>query len=570
MSSEKTTAAVRRKPVVDGPVVSVKPSPARSRGAWHTRTLPLALTGSLLMWAALPPLELSLLAWLAPLPWLVLVRKEKLPGRRPHLSLWLAGFLFWMAAIHWLRLPHPATSIGWVALSFYLAFYVPAFVAFARPAVHRLRLPLVVVAPVVWTGLELARGHLLTGFSMGLLGHTQYWWIELIQISDFGGAYAVSFSVMFVAACLARILPLEGQPRAFWPLVPAAALLAGLLFYGHATSSSTPTTLGPKVALIQGSIDTTLKADPNEVGQVHAQYIGLTQEALTAQPDIDLIVWPETMCRATLIECPADARPGTGGDWRTISDMRLRAADSRGELHRFSEAIGKRMLLGVDTYEYGVSGAGTRYNSAVWVDPGQGVVDRYDKMHPVMFGEYVPFADRFPWLYRLTPLGSGIGAGERLPAFELDGTRLAANICFESAVPHLIRRQVAQLRARSEEPDILVNLTNDGWFWGSSELDMHLACGVFRAVELRKPFLIAANTGFSAWIDSHGRIVKQGPRRATGVIIASVLLDRRQSFYSTYGDIFSGFCLAASLLFAVAGLWPRGGDDPQTADPGAA
>ncbi len=82
------------------------------------------------------------------------------------------------------------------------------------------------------------------------------------------------------------------------------------------------------------------------------------------------------------------------------------------------------------------------------------------------------------------------------------------------------------MAAEGKEPDILVNLTNDGWFWGSSELDMHLACGVFRAVECRKPFLIAANTGFSAWIDGDGRIRRQGPRRAKDVIVAEPRLDR--------------------------------------------
>jgi len=76
---------------------------------------------------------------------------------------------------------------------------------------------------------------------------------------------------------------------------------------------------------------------------------------------------------------------------------------------------------------------------------------------------------------------------------------------------HVIRSQINTLAAEGKEPDVLVNLTNDGWFWGSSELDLHLACGVFRAVECRKPFLIAANTGFSAWIDSDGRIQQQGP-----------------------------------------------------------
>ena len=81
-------------------------------------------------------------------------------------------------------------------------------------------------------------------------------------------------------------------------------------------------------------------------------------------------------------------------------------------------------------------------------------------------------------------------------------------------MPHLIRHQVLELRERGEEPDVLVNLTNDGWFWGSSELDLHFMCGVFRAVECRKPLLIAANTGFSAWIDADGRVRKQGPRRS--------------------------------------------------------
>ena len=131
----------------------------------------------------------------------------------------VAGFCFWMAALHWLRLPHWATSFGWVALSFYFAFYLPVFVGLSRVAVHRLRVPVILAAPVVWTGLELARAHLLTGMSMASLGHTQYRWIELIQMSDLAGAYGVSFVVMFVAAALARMFPAmlermcRGQPR---------------------------------------------------------------------------------------------------------------------------------------------------------------------------------------------------------------------------------------------------------------------------------------------------------------------------------------------------------------------
>jgi len=91
---------------------------------------------------------------------------------------------------------------------------------------------------------------------------------------------------------------------------------------------------------------------------------------------------------------------------------------------------------------------------------------------------------------------------------------------------------------------VLASLTNDGWFWGSSELDMHLICGVFRAVECRKPLVIAANTGFSAWIDGDGRIRAQGPRRETGTVLATVGRDPRKSWYLEHGDWPAGVCLA--------------------------
>src|SRR5438270_470686 len=156
-----------------------RPSPAAIPNAggaivWFRSTWAIALAGSLLMWAALPPLDWWPLAWVAPVPWLLLVRQERLSGRRPYRALWLAGFVFWLAALYWLTLPHWATSFGWLALSFYLAFYIPVFVGLTRVAVHRLGISLLVAAPIVWTGLELAKGHLLSGFTMGSLGHTQF------------------------------------------------------------------------------------------------------------------------------------------------------------------------------------------------------------------------------------------------------------------------------------------------------------------------------------------------------------------------------------------------------------
>ena len=215
------------------------------------------------------------------------------------------------------------------------------------------------------------------------------------------------------------------------------------------------------------------------------------------------------------------------------------------------------MIVGLDREHF----AGSRiesFNAAAYLSAQGDVLGTYDKNHLVPFGEFVPWADRYTWLQRLTPLpGGGLTSGHGAAAFEVRGLRLAPHICYESVLSHLIRGQVDELARQGREPDVLVNLTNDGWFWGSSELDMHLACGVFRAVECRKPFLVAANTGFSAWIDPDGRIVHQGRRRAEDILFAEVGRESRKSWYLVHGDWPAGVCLVLAVLAAVVGLWDR-------------
>ena len=116
-----------------------------------------AALGAALLWAALPPLDFWPLAWLAPVPWILLIRRKELAGPKPYLALWLVGFLFWLAAYYWLWLPDPMTRYCWIALAFYFAFYVPVFVGLSRIAVQQLRWPVILAAPLVWTGLDLVR-----------------------------------------------------------------------------------------------------------------------------------------------------------------------------------------------------------------------------------------------------------------------------------------------------------------------------------------------------------------------------------------------------------------------------
>ena len=553
---------------------------------WYRSPLGYGLTGGFFYWASLPwalfPLlskTLWPLGWIAPVWWVVLVRRDTLmlsdpPDestgrvrrffRRPYVQLWLAGFIFWLATIHWLRLPHPATYLGWISLCFYLGFYLPIFVGVSRVAVHRMHVPVFIAAPIVWTGLEYVRAYMITGFLMAALGHTQYQWITLIQISDIFGAYAVCFLMMFVAACLARMLHLGGESKSssrltWWPVVPAAVAVAATLVYGHWRMSDVELAPGPTIALIQGSIDTEIKADPTATSRIYGEYIQLSRDAMRAAPDTDLVVWPETMYRMRTNDgFPLLwLEPGLEITKPEVEKIRQ---ESLADMKETAEDVGAPLLLGINTAVIAADGQ-RRHNSAVFVDRDGQAVARYDKMHRVLFGEYIPFAEQVPWLARLTPLPSTVAAGRQSVAFEIEGVNIAPNICYETVLPQVIRRQVFDLHHRQYmQPDVLVNLTNDGWFWGSSQLDQHLICDVFRAIEMRKPLLIAANTGFSAWIDSDGRIVEQGPRRETGIIIAKPEIDSRNSLYMELGDWFPGLCLlltTIAALFGAVNSWRR-------------
>lgn len=564
---------------------------AAIRVPWYRSTLALGLAGSLLMWAALPPLALGPLAWFAPVPWLVLVRADEMPCRRPYRTLWLAGFAFWLLAIHWLRLPHPALYLGWLALSAYLACFLTVFVGLSRVAVHRIGVPLWLAAPTVWTGLELARAHVLTGFLMGSIAHTQASWVQLIQISDVFGEYGVDFLVMLVAACVTEALrnadsgspmccpdsqaniqnPLCAKLR-FRPLAlaPTALALAATLAYGYwrlgniefmeLNAGSLPP--GPRIALIQGNSLAEWKQDPNRERQIMEEYVALSEQAVALAKTrgdgrpLDLIVWPETMFRTGLVTFDAGYRLPPEVT-RTREEI---AAYGPQDLARLVARLGTPVLVGIERAHFAAARTPSeesppprRYNSAVLVDRAGKIVGTYDKVHRVMFGEYIPFAHWLPMLYRLTPLTGGIEAGAEPVVFELEDKLYAPNICYETVMPHVIRRQARTLVGGGLPADVLVNLTNDAWYWGSSELDMHLACGVFRAVETRKPLVIAANGGISAWVDQFGRIRAQSPRQKPDIILVDVGRHDMVRPYVALGDWFAGGCLMCCMALAVIG-----------------
>ena len=462
--------------------------------------LGLAALGALLLWAAFPPVAVWPLAAVALSPWIYVCRREVALARHDYWVLYLAGLVHWLLVVHWVRLPHWSAWFGWYALAAYLAAYVPWFVAWTRAAT-RVGLPLVLAAPTVWCGLEWIRSHLFTGFPMALLGHTVVKQPMLIQLADTFGGYGVSFVIAMVAACVACAVAAYRRWQEMLTYFAAAGLVVvAALGYGKwRLDQVLPVERsedGVRVALIQGCIDTVFD-DKDHTQETYDHYFSITKDALEHAGPFDLVVWPESMFSFSWvryedpIQVPEEEQDRAEAFLAYIRGL----ADSlTGQASQLSEHLKSELIVGAPQFVYGPEGL-SRYNSALHMGP-EPKVSIYNKMHPVLFGEYLPLGDVFPWVYRLSPMGNGLTAGSAPQTFEVSGVRFQPCICFENTLPHLLRRQFTTLCDQGAAPDVLLTLTNDGWFWGSSLLDLHLACGVFRAVELRRPMLIAANTGF--------------------------------------------------------------------------
>ncbi len=484
------------------------------------------IAGVALLWLAFPPVGWWPLAWVAPVPWMAWVYRARWDTRRPYRMVWVIGTLYWLATFYFIPLPHPALWLGWLVVSAYLGLYLCLFVAASRVWVHRWGCPFVVVAPLMWTGVEWLRSNLLTGMGMVGLAHSQFDQPILIQVSDLFGGYTLTALMALVSAawCAAVFRP-DGNivARSWKPLASAAGttavVLGCVLAYGSWRLNQTWTEPDSKpviVALIQGSIDTEFPSNDEEAMAYYRrrdeQYFQLSREARERWDDIDLMVWPES----------AFPFPDFLPESPLVSDRPEVIAGINANISELWSAItfgGPPFSLLAGTTTYDQDGL---YNSAVLVQPPGRITGRYLKNHLVMFGEYVPLADWFPILQQMTPIGRGLKSGQSPWAFSIRDRRFSPNICFETTVGHLIRRHMNELRQRGESPDAMINITNDGWFFGTSCLDFHLACNVFRAVENRTPNLVCANTGLSAHIDAAGRLVSRGPRRQTEVLRAEV------------------------------------------------
>jgi apolipoprotein N-acyltransferase len=533
-----------------------------------------AVLAGILLWLSYFPAGWGWVAWFALAPGLLLVRAD-VPNRRRYLVAFLGALVFNVAALSWMNNGDSTMIYLWVLLAIYCSWFFASGVGLIRRLDCRTRLPLTVTVPIVWVAMDYLRSELFGGWAWYQLGHTQQAFLPVIQISDVAGVAGVTLVVGVVNGLVAEAmcqipslqrrfgLPVDVNPPALRPQVVAAAIvLAAMLGYGGWRLRQSEFPAGPRVALLQTSIpqtdrnaaDVQAKGDPLAQKGIIEQDESLARFAIRQSPPPDLVILPETAFPSDWYDI-ADAAPK--GKTRTLWEQNR---DHWGKFARqFVNAIGVPTILGLNAEVLDEHGNGHRYNTALMLTPDGDVGGRYDKIHLLPFGEFLPFKDWLPFVKALSPYGDfdySITPGEKQARIRLTVRgrtyHFGVLICYEVADSHLTRGLV---RSGSEPPaDFLVNMTNDGWYMGSHEHAEHLAVSRFAAVQCRRSLLRAVNGGVSAVIDGNGRIVAipgsswADSHSVTGIVNAVVPLDDRVSLYARLGDWLPWLCCVLAVV----------------------
>ena len=499
-----------------------KPSAARTCGRWTALSVFFLIL-------SFPPFDVGEAAWIALVPWLIAL--EELTPRQAFWVSYLIGALFFGGTVWWIAY---VTIPGLILLVAYLALYFAAWGWFAR----RLQADgsswkMILALPGAWASLEFIRSILLSGFGWNLLAHTQWKHLAVIQIADLTGVYGVSFLVVLVnAAVYAAFSRASSVRRAILAAIVATACVAAACIYGTVRLAEIEHSPAPspqfRVAVVQGNIPQTEKWSDVFQETIWQRYEGLTLEAAKRKPDI--ILWPETSVPDYLDS--------------------IRAFD---RVRRVAQEAARPLLIGAPI---GETESDRIFNGAAFFAADGTLLGRYDKMHLVPFGEYLPLTPVLGWLRRFVLMGD-FSPGKDLTVFrqplstEKPIPPFSVLICFEDLFPGLTR-SFARQGARW-----LVVITNDAWFRRSAASIQHLQASVFRAVEERMWVVRAANSGFSGFVAPTGRVLPK-PEQVRlfrgGTAAAAIYPASDLSFYTAWAD---GFQIVALLCAGCAFLPTR-------------
>lgn len=489
--------------------------------------LAVAVAAGLALHLAYPRPGWDLLGWVTLAPMLALAVTADSP-RRAFAEGWFAGLAFFGPLLRWLThtmttfstLSWPVAVLVLLGLAGYLALYWGA-VAWG---VAWLRAPLgaraLWLAPPMWVAAELARTYALAGFPWGLLGYIPYRRLELIQVAAWAGVYGVSFALVVVNAALAWACVRRTARAVALATAVVALVIGGLQAVGLARGPGRSTaTLA--VGIVQGNIDQAIKWEKAFQQETLRIYAGLTREAA---PGTRLVVWPEAAVPAYVRYEP----------W-VIEWLTTLAGD-----------VGVPLLVGAPDARR--EGRATRLSNSAFLVHTEGLAARYDKMHLVPFGEYVPLKRLLFFVEAIAAEIGDFSPGRERVLFPFAEAPFGTVICYEVIFPDLFRRFVL------EGASFMVNITNDAWFGVSGGPLQHLAMVPLRAVENGVAVVRAANTGVSALVAPSGRIGPELGLFRRGVLRVEVPVRAAHTFYTRVGDLFAYACSAVTAAALAARL----------------
>jgi apolipoprotein N-acyltransferase len=459
--------------------------------------------------------------------------------------LWFAGTCYWIYdTMHrYGGLPVPVAVLTQILFCMYVGLYhgmfglLVAWVAGAgsKPgdsgaAVRRA----LAAAPFLWVAVELARTR-ITAFPWELMGYAQTGNFSLTRIATLTGVYGLSFEILLVNSVFAAafLVPKDApKERRKWLLAAAfgaaAFLQAGQLLTPAAMATDhTALLVQPNIPILDGARWT---KDYFQETLRDLTKVSLHPPGEKLGEHFDFIVWPES---------PSPFY---------TNDPLFQGAVS--ELARRSGTWVVAGSIGINNLTQTGGGSEGIFNSAALVSPQGTWVGRYDKVHLVPFGEYLPFPKLFAFAGGLTKEVGEFQHGASHAPLDAGEERMGTFICYESIFPDEVREGPLQ------GAQVLVNISNDGWYGDSGAWKQHLQQTRMRAIENERWLLSATNTGMTASIDPYGRIVGSSERKIRTALIAPYALSAGTTFYTRHGDWFAFVCAIISMGALVVSRWP--------------
>jgi apolipoprotein N-acyltransferase len=415
-------------------------------------------------------------------------------------------------------LPSAVSAVLWVLFSLYIGLHQALFaalVAWAAEARAGFSRRALFLAPFLWVAVELLRTYLV-GFPWDLLGTAQVGNIPLARIATVTGVYGISFEIALVNTAFAAAFLVRPKRRRN---LLVAAITAAIALQATALVKLDPLPHNATAVLVQQNLAL------NE--QWNADFFERTLR------ELEHISVPSNNDAANLIVWPESPSPFFLNDDRFVGTV--------GEIARRNRAWVIAGSVGVPAGSQGGEQDAV-FNAAALISPGGVVAARYDKIHLVPWGEYVPFKAIFAFAKALTREVGNFEPGTDRNPMQAGDARIGTFICYEAVFPGEVRVFV------DRGADLLVNISNDGWFGNSGAPEQHLNMARMRAIENGRWLLRSTNTGITASIDPLGRVVAVAPRNQRAVLDAPYMLLRERTFYTSNGDWFPIACAIISLV----------------------